>query len=383
MVPSQRRLRPRNPFLPLLLHLLAAVLPLETLRQGCRAFSPPSTSPSPWAPATWLLTLEFGPSRPPSDDDGYVATAPSPAGPGRGRAGSRLVVRGAVVVESTDASERRGNGPPPSAAAVPYDPILGNRKACVIRPVTKEDETTLPSLLSSSSSSSSARHAFSYVNLRGQQKVELSSGGWTIEFPTDKKHRALKVRFYMDLLNDIERNDVMLRAGTRLYFMANGWREGDYEFGRNLLRPLQAQLEEAQRALEGHVSHESGDRRLDGTDVLQTLQAYRDVAQLVADRDEKLRRWREAARHHPASDDLPEGPWPGSTEWLTLSEGSNPIFVLQPKNEAAGAATATTAPGWKSLLAPWGNGPDSYSIVGTWTAQAIVADDDVVWQDDD
>jgi hypothetical protein len=201
--------------------------------------------------------------------------------------------------------------------------------------------------------------------------MELSSGGWVLEFPPSSsssginrnknKGMATKLRFWMDLLTDIERNDVKINGGTRLYFLANCWREEDFDIGIQKLKPIQYGADEARRIIEERLSHETGDRRLDGVDALETMQAYGDMAKLVLEKDQKVAKLQEALQMYPSSKDgdiesLPEGPWPGSDEWLTLSdEKYNPIFIVEDKGILRGR---------------------EYRMVGTWTAEPIIPEDE-------
>ena len=58
--------------------------------------------------------------------------------------------------------------------------------------------------------------------------------------------------------------------------------------------PFQTELKEAQQLLDDNLSHETGDRRLDGTDPIETIKAYGDMAALVLNRDRKQAALREA-----------------------------------------------------------------------------------------
>jgi hypothetical protein len=254
------------------------------------------------------------------------------------------------------------------------DLVIGNGVS-VIRPINNVDEIDgddeKASLLASMFEKNKL---YSYITVQGQQTMALSPGGWTLEFPPStsgstarnkNKGKASKLRFWMDLLTDIERNDIKIKAGTRLYFAANCWREEDYDIGVAKFRPIQQQAEEAQRMVEQRLSHDTGDRRLDGVDALETIQAYGDMAKLVLDRDQKLEKLLQAKRVYPSALEdnlhlLPEGPWPGSNEWLTLAEDMyNPIFVVKDKGLLMGK---------------------EYQVVGTWTGQAILSDDE--YEDD-
>jgi hypothetical protein len=121
----------------------------------------------------------------------------------------------------------------------------------------------------------------------------------------------------------IARNDVSLDPTERLYLLANGWRAGDLERGLQRLRPLQERLDDAQARVDAQLSHETGDRRLDGDNPLETALAWTDMAGLVRQRDECRAALRVAAQTLPMATSLsPPGAWPGTTEALVLGPGT-------------------------------------------------------------
>jgi hypothetical protein len=115
------------------------------------------------------------------------------------------------------------------------------------------------------------------------------------------------------------------------------------------------------RIIEERLSHENGDRRLDDIDALETIQAYGDMANLVLEKHQRVAKLQQALQMYPSSEDggiesLPKGPWPGSDEWLTLSdEKYNPIFIVEDKGILRGR---------------------EYRMVGTWTAEPIIPEDE-------
>ncbi|KAG7367583.1 hypothetical protein IV203_030254 [Nitzschia inconspicua] len=310
-----------------------------------QSLSPKSSSP--WASAIWILRMNFGRSS--ASDEGIFPFSFNDDKSVFGASGSRLVITCPVLVTAEDVSEQDRN-----------DAIVV-RGASVIRPIYSFPDVE-------NKKTDFSKH-YSYVSLQGQQSVKLSPGGWVLEFPpsgvgtTSSNNRnkglATKLRFWLDLDKDIERNDIKLPAGTRLYFAANCWREEDFDFGVAKLRPIQQEAEAAVRAIKERLSHESGDRRLDGVDAIETIQAYGDMAKLVLEKEQKMAKLQEAVRMYPSSDDdvefLPDGPWPGSDEWLTLSdEKYNPIFILKDQGILRG---------------------QEYEMVGTWTGEALLEED--------
>lgn len=159
----------------------------------------------------------------------------------------------------------------------------------------------------------------SFISAKGQQVVRIKKGGWNMELPPDggsKKGIATKLNLWLDLENDIERNDVTLSAG-RLYLSANCWREEEWEQGLKNIYPFVDAAEYAQKAVETALNHETGDRRLDGTDAIETAKAYKDMAELVRYRDEMKRLLKDKERVMPSprtSQNVKFGYWPGSVE---------------------------------------------------------------------
>jgi hypothetical protein len=303
---------------------------------GITSTSP--TSKSPWAPATWIITLELG-----TEDNG-----------------SRIVTPITVQVESTSLPSNKNE----------MDPFIGPGASSLVPQTTG-----------------------TYISLKGEQTLQLSTGGWTLEFPPGgggkNKGLATQVRMWMDLESNVERNNVAFEKGQRLYFAAKAWREDDYEFGLRRMKPIHQAYKRAQQVLNEKLSHESGDRRLDGKDAMETLQAYGDMTQLVLDRDVKRQEWLQALEKYPPVDgsisidnddgdyddnnrnrkeeDLPEGPWPGAEEWMTLSNQNNPILVALP----------TKLP----LMG------QEYQQVGQWKAAPVLSEEDYelvsIEEDDD
>jgi|UniRef100_A0A7S2UC49 hypothetical protein len=241
------------------------------------AFS--ADSSSPWAPARWRFVLDVG------------REAGTDMPKTWGTSGARLVLPVDVVVESESCPTR--------------DEWVGGSGGgglSVLRPLEE------------------AR----FINERGEQRVRVKEGGWKIAFPPgNKKGHAATLQFWLDIETEATRNDVTLPA-ERIYFGANCWREPDLEQGKRAIAPLIYNYETAQRTIEEKLSHETGDRRLDGTDPIETMKAYKDMTELVVYRDEMLRRLKDASQYLPMKNadtnkELPQGHWPGSTDLLSIA----------------------------------------------------------------
>eukprot|EP00562_Extubocellulus_spinifer_P013040 CAMPEP_0178545830 /NCGR_PEP_ID=MMETSP0697-20121206/3845_1 /TAXON_ID=265572 /ORGANISM="Extubocellulus spinifer, Strain CCMP396" /LENGTH=307 /DNA_ID=CAMNT_0020178411 /DNA_START=97 /DNA_END=1020 /DNA_ORIENTATION=+ len=264
---------------PLLL-LVILVLPTPSLAFSTGAGTTDSTtitSSSPWSPSAWTININFG--RESSTD----------LPPEWGESGARLVLPVPVTVRS-DAMPSND-----------MDAVIGNG-AMIIEPTNEPSST--------------------YINSRGEQKVQINGGGWKIDLPQGSKGYASTLKMHLDLCTELERNDVTVSA-DRLYLFAPCWREGEYQRGKMAMEPIVAAAKEAQRVLDEQLSHEDGDRRLDGTDPIDTVLAYKDMAKLVADRDERKRRRREAEKIYPRDDDEAiMGAWPGTTEPMAIGSGA-------------------------------------------------------------
>lgn len=328
---------------------------------------PSDDEPSPWASSSWVLELDFGrPSKANKEETPTTAFSNTTPFSSYGASGSRLVVTCPVVVEAEDDVKNKKSP----------DAFVG-RGASVIRARGEDDIDADEE--SGNDSKTRNNNNFKYITMQGSKRIEFTPGGWTLQFPPGGKAnrgRASKLRFYLDLTTDLERNDVSLPSGTRLYFAANAWREHEYEKGVFRVLPLQVSLTEAQKVLDENLSHETGDRRLDGNDPIETLKAYKDMTALVLDRDRRRAALREAldkdGHGYPASDDLPEGPWPGTTEWLTLSE-NNPIYARVPKTTRSkeGDGSSNNNNSKNMLQQLMGDNQYDYGRVGTWTGEAI------------
>jgi hypothetical protein len=141
-----------------------------------------------------------------------------------------------------------------------------------------------------------------------------------------------------------------MEPNERLFFVTNCWREEEIEAGLRRFRPLQVNLDEAQAYIEKQLSHDSGDRRLDGTNPIDTAMASIDMAVLVKARDDCLQKLKDAERTLPAPTIKLSAPgaWPGTTERLVVAPGT--IGVKRKK----GIFSA-----------------EEFHIVGTWTATPL------------
>jgi hypothetical protein len=275
---------------------------ISSFQSASAAFS--SSLPSPWSPTSWQLTLSIG--RGPGPDTSIYGGS------------SRLVLPFQVKITSDVSPEK--------------DPSLRGNVAYLVCP-----ESTA-----------------TFINHEGLQTIEFEAGGWKLELPPGGGRRGLasKLRMWVVLKTDAKRNDISLAAGERIYLEANCWREEELDIGSRALQPFLAAYQRAQQRVEAQVAHDTGDRRLDGTEPLGTIAAFTDMAKLVADRDEKLRRLQKAEQVYPRDPEtIVEGPWPGAIEWLAI------------------APTSMTIKRRKAFL-------DEFHMIGTWEAKPILNEDD-------
>jgi hypothetical protein len=282
--------------------MIGVCMALNAILQKVSAFSVPS---SPWSPTTWQLTLNVGREPGSNFADKWGS--------------SRLVIPVNVEVTSDIAPGKDSS-------------FLGSH-AYLLRPKGKA----------------------TFINSEGLQSVEFGNGGWKTELPPGGgKGLATKLRMWIDVNTDATRNDITLARGERIYLEANCWREDELEIGCRAMKPYVAAYELAKRRVEAQVAHDTGDRRLDGTDPIQTIAAYKDMAELVADRDEKLRRLQNAELVYPRNaDQIIEGPWPGAIEWFAI------------------APTSMTVKRRNSFL-------DEYHVIGTWAAKPVLKEGEYV-----
>jgi hypothetical protein len=199
-----------------------------------------------------------------------------------------------------------------------------------------------------------------FVSTRGEETVEFADqGAWKIlTRRTGKPGDAATLRFWLEVSGSkgeiaAQRNDVALMS-ERLYCTANCWRESELEAGLRRMRPIQAALDEAQAVVAERLSHETGDRRLDGTNPVDLAMASVDMAVLVKTRDDRLNEMREAERRlpFPSTELSAPGNWPGSTEKLIIAKGKIGV-----KRKEGGLF-----------------GGEEVHIIGTWTASPLETD---------
>ena len=276
-----------------------------------------SSRRSPWAAAEWRLDLSIGRQPGTFMPEDW------------GASGGRLLFSVDCLATSENVA----------TAEKEESSFLGNRKAQQM--TILEDPT--------------------YITNEGEQFISIpeNGGAWSLQLPR-QKGQAGTLRVWLDLEDALpnglaaQKNDVTLQANDRLYLTAKCWRESDFKIGRRKMKPIEDAVLRAQERLDSTLSHETGDRRLDGKNPLDVVSASVDMAVLVKDRDDCIQDLREAELIYPRQEDAVRrtgvvfGHWPGSTEGLIIS--SNGAVAVKRKK----------------LLR------EEFHIVGKWKASPVV-----------
>ncbi|GAX10303.1 hypothetical protein FisN_3Lh504 [Fistulifera solaris] len=243
-----------------------------------------TTKRSPWSPAEWQILVNIGREEGSWMPESWAAS------------GARLSFPMDVMVASDYTAEKDKE----------YEFMGGNS----MRLLVLEDPT--------------------FVSSDGEQFIGIrEEGAWKMQMPK-QRGAAGTVRFWIDVEQadglsqgvGAVRNDVTLPA-ERIFFMSKCWREEDLKIAARKMKPYETAAEEAQRRVEEQLSHETGDRRLDGTDPLETALGTISMAKLIKDRDDRMRDLREAENKLPRNAErLKLGFWPGSDEKLAIGEGT-------------------------------------------------------------
>lgn len=327
-------------------------------------------STSPWASSRWLLTLDL--QMPFSDDNNNNNESSS----GTSKASSRLLLKG---IELQVTSDQR------SKSKLNKD----QRQEQFLGPAASFDWNVVDT--------SSA----SYINRQGEQPVRFKGAAWSLEFPKSSTSspsaapssatagQASILRGLLQVQEPaIDRNAIQIPPGSTFYLQAQAWREADFDVGIQKIQPLYRRYQKATKMLEEVLSHEKGDRRLDGTSLVDTLQAYGDVSQLVWQKESAQDAYQQGRTTlgypHPTKI-WPEGPWPGDDAWLTLRK-DNPLYMSLP------AAAEGNQDLWSSFF---GNGKDSSTQdstsssneniipIGYWSLEPILEEGEYEWVDDE
>ena len=337
------------------------------------------TSPSPWSPGKWKVTLDFG-------REGVVESEYSSSetnennlqlsnllGEEWGAEGGRLVLSFEILANAeTDTTK------------------VDEQQSIQMKWLGGKPTGAVETMLNDEGYSSA-----SYINTKGQQNVQISSGQWRIEpplpllptFANILPGQASTLRLYLTLLDAIERNTITLPENQLLLLQSNTFRYQQYMNGVQTILPYAYEKERSQKILEEQLNHETGDRRLDGNDILETLGGYKDIAELALDRDAKRRRWKDIEGDLPKLDDASIdttsgrridindlvdeddrwGIWPGDTELMTIERGVILAVVREEKKKKGGGGFSF----------PWmqdgGNGPEPV-IVGKWSVVPLEED---------
>lgn len=339
------------------------------------------TSPSPWSPGKWKISLDFGIDEPSPDSSSLEQSENTMQlhkllGENWGAEGGRLVLPHVEVIVSSDTSstDKTGRGQANPSVEMKW---LGGKPTGSIECLPKET--------SNDESNDDKIHHATYINSKGEQRVQISPGLWRNEPPTPilpsytkiLPGQASSLRMYLKIVDSIERNSISFPKDQLLLLKSNTFRTSQFASGIQTLLPYQYAKEQSQQVLEEQLNHETGDRRLDGNDLLETIEGYKDIAALVMERDERRRKWKEvegvlpkisgpsikigqaATAERLLNDEKRWGIWPGDTELLTVERGVV-LAVVSAKEK-------------KQSLFPWMQDSDveEMVVVGKWSATPL------------
>lgn len=375
---------------------------LTTGRRASPSSSPSAqrTSPSPWSPGKWKITFDFGlgeqQQQTPFGGSDVESNENSIAqqrryrenllGANWGADGSRLILSLDVII-SSETTSSYSNDYSATRQSV-EERWLGGKPTGSIQCVPKQQRSS-----DGDYDDDQIYHA-SYVNNKGEQRVRIMSGQWRHEPPTPLlptytntlPGQASSLRLHIKLINSIERNTISFPDNQILLLQSNTFRISQFTSGIQTLLPYQYAKEQSQLVLEVQLNHETGDRRLDGSDVFETIGGYRDIAALVMERDERRRQWKEVQGVLPKmttmtmagsssgsrssetmiekllNDEKRWGVWPGDTELMTVERG----VVL----------AAVSAREKKQSMFPWMTNESNVKelvVVGKWSATSLTS----------
>mmetsp|Transcript_291 Transcript_291/g.563 ORF Transcript_291/g.563 Transcript_291/m.563 type:complete len:441 (+) Transcript_291:76-1398(+) len=330
------------------------------------------TSPSPWSPGKWKITLDFGKeelnnSFERNENSQQLANV---LGEEWGSNSGRLVLSFDVMANAETNTRAESNNANANSVQMTW---LGGKPTGTVECISQQR----------TNDSKEDYYCASYITEKGQQTVQISPGQWRIEPPLPLlpsyvnilPGQASTLRFHLTLLDSIRRNTIQFPRDQMLLLQSNTFRTEQYASGARTLLPYQYAKDVSQKQLEEQLNHETGDRRLDGKDIFETLGGYKDVAELVLERDERRRKWKEIEGALPKLDSKIDigrkvdinklledekrwGMWPGDTEFMTIERGVVLAVVAKESKQKMG-------------LFSWmqdGGGVEEPVVVGTWSA---------------
>lgn len=365
------------------------------------------TERSPWSSGKWRITLDFGidesqqQQQRQQDPTRSIGSSSSTnnentillhklLGQNWGANGGRLVLPFDVVVNSdtgsSSSNENSGGQKSVEMAWLGGKPTGGME--CIPKQQQANDKNKNEDDNNNHDNNDNEIYHATYINSKGEQHVQIIPGQWRHEPPTPLlptyttilSGQTTLLRLYLTLHTSIERNTISFPSNQLLLLQSNTFRTTQYKNGIQTLTPYQYSMEQSQQILEEQLNHDSGDRRLDGDDLLETLGGYKDIAKLVMERDEWGRRWREVEGVLPKivgssssgrrgesmekllNDEKRWGVWPGDTELMTVERG----VILA-------AVTVKDKKEQRSLLFPWmqESKVQEMVVVGKWSATPL------------
>jgi len=294
-----------------------------------------SNNNSPWSPSEWIINMNIGRE---------LSTGSSILPENWGTSGARLCLQIPILIESDR-----------TASNVVDDGFLGAKKSYQLHVL--EDPT--------------------FIGMKGEQTVKFEdTGAWKISL-SSRCGVGNKLRFYLDVSSNnnnddnnnniaAQRNDVTLFHNERLYFISNCWRKDnnnkELELGITEFQKIKSRLDVAQSRVESQLSHETGDRRLDGNNAFDTTLANIDMSFLIRERDDALNAYRDAEKMLPNKLSI-AGPWPGTTDPLVIGEPGM-ILISNKNNNQRNKKKGGGLLSWYAAA----TGVEEFDVIGTWTA---------------
>ena len=324
-----------------------------------------SASPSPWSSGRWKLTLDFGIETYERNDNSQLYNL---LGEEWGCNDARLVLPFEVLVSAETRSDQQQN-----------DSWLGGKPTGTVECIKQR-------------SNNDKEYCALYINEKGEQNVAIQSGHWRIEPPLPLlptyvnilPGQASTLRFYLTLNTAIQRNSITFPKEQLLLLQSNTFRTEQYKDGVQTLLPYQYAKDRSQKQLEEQLNHETGDRRLDGNDIIETLGGMKDAAGLVMERDKMRAKWLEVKSSLPKldssidtsqgveinkllEDERKWGIWPGDTELMTIERGI--IYAVVTKDESKSNGF------FQSLLMQENSAKGEPLAVGRWSGLPMFDND--------
>lgn len=340
---------------------------------------------SPWSPSEWTITLDIG----------RVPGVKYDLDENWGASGARLILPIEVLVESEYYDQKNDIYNNNNNNNVEHDDFLGEkglRLSILEDPmyITMKGQQTVPfkdvgawkisttpvpgignSIAESKCTqslrfwldtgslkpSSSAKHTVEKVSTKDSSFQSTTKG-------TIGKDAVMTDNHETNMFVAAQQKDVTLLSNQRLYFFTNCWRiNKEYYVALQQYQQIEQTWNQYNNDIYERLSHETGDRRLDGMNPIDTIAASIDMAVLIQKRDDTYKLLRTAQQILPTTSIQQNGIsglWPGTTIPLMIAPG---IVAIRKLSSSSSSSRIRNAP----LLPSFGT--DEYQTIGTFTAK--------------